>query len=142
MDALPDSVGRHAFTGFDMTDDKVGDGVYRHIALELKHVFEGMVAEADEVNQECFLAMDLEHALENLMVNPCKSNLDHLLKVSPALIETVGLMSKVLGNPMGCLSTPPVISEGKWIEANARLIREMGPEAYLRQLLNMLKEPV
>ena len=49
---------------------------------------------------------------------------------------------KVLGNPMYCLSTPPVISEGQWIEANARLIREMGPEAYLRQLLDTIKEPV
>jgi hypothetical protein len=49
---------------------------------------------------------------------------------------------KVLGKPMYCLSTPPVISEGQWIEANARLIREMGPEAYLRQLLDIIKEPV
>ena len=49
---------------------------------------------------------------------------------------------KVLANPMYCLSTPPVISEGQWIEANARLIRELGPEAYLRQLLDTMKEPV
>jgi hypothetical protein len=48
---------------------------------------------------------------------------------------------KVLANPMYCLSTPPVISEGQWIEANARLIRELGPEAYLRQLLDTMKEP-
>ena len=34
---------------------------------------------------------------------------------------------KVLINPMYCLSTPPVISEGQWIEANAKLIREFGP---------------
>jgi hypothetical protein len=51
-------------------------------------------------------------------------------------------VSKVLTNPMYCLSTPPIISEGQWIEANARLIREMGPEAYLRQLLDTIKEPV
>jgi hypothetical protein len=49
---------------------------------------------------------------------------------------------KVLANPMYCLSTPPVISEGQWIEANAKLIRELGPEAYLRQLLDVIKEPV
>ena len=49
---------------------------------------------------------------------------------------------KVLTNPMYCLSTPPVISEGQWIEANARLIRELGPEAYLRQLLDTMKQPV
>ena len=48
---------------------------------------------------------------------------------------------KVLINPMYCLSTPPVIGEGQWIEANARLIRELGPETYLRQLLDTIKEP-
>jgi hypothetical protein len=36
---------------------------------------------------------------------------------------------KVLANPMYCLSNPPVISEGQWIEANAKLIRDLGPEA-------------
>jgi hypothetical protein len=48
---------------------------------------------------------------------------------------------KVLANPMYCLSNPPVISEGQWIEANAKLIRDLGPEAYLRQLLDSIKEP-
>jgi hypothetical protein len=48
---------------------------------------------------------------------------------------------KVLINPMYCLSTPPVISEGQWIEANAGLIRELGPETYLRQLLDTIKVP-
>ncbi|AXC09707.1 hypothetical protein ACPOL_0324 [Acidisarcina polymorpha] len=48
----------------------------------------------------------------------------------------------ILLNPKYCLSTPPVISEGQWIEANARLIRELGPEIYLRQLLDTMKEPV
>lgn len=47
---------------------------------------------------------------------------------------------KVLVNPANCLSKPPVISEGQWIEANARLIRELGPETYLRQLLDTVKE--
>ena len=51
-------------------------------------------------------------------------------------------LRKVLINPMYCLSTPPVVSEGQWIEANARLIRELGPETYLRQLLDTIKEPV
>jgi hypothetical protein len=46
---------------------------------------------------------------------------------------------KVLANPMYCLSTPPVISEGQWIEANAKLIRELGPEVYLRHLLDAIK---
>lgn len=48
---------------------------------------------------------------------------------------------RVLLNPRYCLSTPPVISEGQWIEANAKLIRELGPEVYLRQLLDIIKEP-
>jgi hypothetical protein len=48
---------------------------------------------------------------------------------------------KVLANPMYCLSNPPVISEGQWIEANAKLIRDLGPEVYLRQLLDSIKEP-
>ena len=30
----------------------------------------------------------------------------------------------------------------QWIEANAKLIREIDPEAYLRQLLGAIKEPV
>jgi hypothetical protein len=42
---------------------------------------------------------------------------------------------------MYCLSNPPVISEGQWIEANAKLIRDLGPEVYLRQLLDSIKEP-
>jgi hypothetical protein len=48
---------------------------------------------------------------------------------------------KFLINPMYCLSTPPVIGERQWIEANARLIRELGPETYLRQLLDTIKNP-
>jgi hypothetical protein len=46
---------------------------------------------------------------------------------------------KALTNPMYSLSTPPVISEGQWVEAIARLSRELGPEAYLRQLLDTMK---
>jgi hypothetical protein len=46
---------------------------------------------------------------------------------------------KVLINPMYCLSTPPVISEGQSIEANAQLIRELGPEECLRERLDTKK---
>ena len=48
---------------------------------------------------------------------------------------------KVLMNPMYCLSAQPVISEGQWIEAHAKLIRQLGPEGYLRQLLDTMKQP-
>jgi hypothetical protein len=46
---------------------------------------------------------------------------------------------KVRTNPMHCLLMPPVISEGQGFEAKARLIRELGPEAHLRQLLDTIK---
>ena len=41
MDSLPRSVNRESFTGFDMSDSEVPDGTCRHVAIELKHVFEG-----------------------------------------------------------------------------------------------------
>jgi hypothetical protein len=33
----------------------------------------------------------------------------------------------------------PIISEEEWVKANARLIEELGPEPYLRNLLSILK---
>ncbi len=33
----------------------------------------------------------------------------------------------------------PLISEDDWIKANVRLIKELGPEPYLRNLLSILK---
>lgn len=33
----------------------------------------------------------------------------------------------------------PLISEDDWIRANVGLIKELGPEAYLRNLLSILK---
>jgi len=33
----------------------------------------------------------------------------------------------------------PMISEDDWIEANVNLISELGPKAYLRNLLSILK---
>jgi hypothetical protein len=48
-------------------------------------------------------------------------------------------VQKMLMNPMYCLSEPPVVSEAPWIRAGVRLIGEMGPENYLRALLDILK---
>jgi hypothetical protein len=45
----------------------------------------------------------------------------------------------IILNPAHCLVEPPTISEGQWISANARLIAELGPEKYLRALLDVLK---
>jgi hypothetical protein len=46
----------------------------------------------------------------------------------------------VLVNPYHCLFKPPTISEGQWIEANAKLITQMGSQACLRLLLDTLKK--
>jgi hypothetical protein len=37
------------------------------------------------------------------------------------------------------LAHEPMISEDDWVGANVRLISELGPEAYLRNLLSILK---
>ena len=37
------------------------------------------------------------------------------------------------------LSHEPLISEDDWVRANVGLIEELGPEAYLRNLLSILK---
>jgi hypothetical protein len=37
------------------------------------------------------------------------------------------------------MSHEPLISEDDWIKANVNLIKELGPEAYLRNLLSVLK---
>jgi hypothetical protein len=53
---------------------------------------------------------------------------------------------RVLANPYNCLSvTPdggvhqPTISEAEWIEANVRLIREIGADKWLKLLLENLR---
>ena len=48
-------------------------------------------------------------------------------------------VQKVLMNPSYCLSEPPVVSEAQWIQAGVRIIGEIGPENYLRALLDILK---
>jgi hypothetical protein len=83
------SFSQESFSGFDMTDSELAEGPYRHVAIELKHAFEGMARDADENNEECFLAADVKHALRRLMSDPIQASLDNLLEVSPALIEPV-----------------------------------------------------
>ena len=48
-------------------------------------------------------------------------------------------LQKTLVNPYYCLSEPPVISEAQWIKASAQIIAEVGPENFLRALLDVLK---
>lgn len=53
----------------------------------------------------------------------------------------------IVGNPVYAINIAPVlaqahpalISEEKWIAANAKRIEDLGPEAYLRNLLSILK---
>jgi hypothetical protein len=42
-------------------------------------------------------------------------------------------------NPNYCLTGPPIVTEEKWIEANARLVQKMGAESYLATLLSVLR---
>ena len=45
-------------------------------------------------------------------------------------------------DPTLALDHEPVISEDLWVKANVQLIREWGPERYLRVLLDALRNPV
>lgn len=53
----------------------------------------------------------------------------------------------VIGNPVYAINIAPVlaephpllISEEQWVATNAKLIADLGPEAYLRNLLSILK---
>lgn len=53
----------------------------------------------------------------------------------------------MLGNPFyaieidPALAEPhePLVSEDQWIEANVKMIGDLGPEPYLRNLLSVLK---
>jgi len=54
----------------------------------------------------------------------------------------------IVGNPVYAINIapvlvqphPPLISEEEWIATNAKMIENLGPEAYLRNLLSILKD--
>ena len=60
---------------------------------------------------------------------------------------TPGDVAAMIGNPFYAVNIDPdlavahdlIISEEEWVAANARLIDELGPEPYLRNLLAVLK---
>ena len=56
-------------------------------------------------------------------VNGIVANPFYAVNIAPALAEP----------------HPPLIGEEEWIAANAKLIEDLGPEAYLRNLLSILK---
>jgi len=87
---------RESFYGFNMNDDDVGPGEHRGLAIELKHLFESVAADADEQHDEVFFTRDLDHALRRFLVDPTKPSLEHLLEVSPALIRTVEELQSLL----------------------------------------------
>ena len=56
-------------------------------------------------------------------------------------------VTAIVGNPFSAINIapvlaqphPPLISEQEWITANIKLIEDLGPEAYLHNLLSILK---
>ena len=56
-------------------------------------------------------------------------------------------MTAVIGNPIYAINIAPVlaephpllISEHQWVASNVKLIEDLGPEAYRRNLLSILK---
>jgi hypothetical protein len=47
-------------------------------------------------------------------------------------------VARTLINPSYCLTDPPIVTEKKWIEANAKLVQKMGVEPYPATLLSVL----
>jgi hypothetical protein len=48
-------------------------------------------------------------------------------------------VSRILINPRYVLTNPQVVTDEQWIQANAKLMRDMGPETYLATLLSILR---
>jgi hypothetical protein len=49
---IPGTFPKECLYGFDTSDDAVGPGECRALAIELKHLYEGIAADADEQNAE------------------------------------------------------------------------------------------
>jgi hypothetical protein len=60
---------------------------------------------------------------------------------------TPAQVTGIIGNPFYAINIapvlaephPPLISEDQWVANNVKLIEDVGPEAYLRNLLSILK---
>ena len=48
-------------------------------------------------------------------------------------------VARTLINPNYCLIDSPIVTEEKWIKANARLVQKMGAEFYPATLLSVLR---
>ena len=42
-------------------------------------------------------------------------------------------------HPVFCEPHKPILTEDQWVQAGVRLIKDLGPEGYLRRLLDVLK---
>lgn len=93
---IPLKFTRESFYGFDMTDEEVGPGEYRSLAVEVKHLFESIAIEADEKNEEIFLTKELDHALRRFLIDPSKASLEYLLEVSPDLDQHTKELSELI----------------------------------------------
>lgn len=65
------------------------------------------------------------------------------MEISPSRLRQTSMIT----NPFYAINIEPalaadhelMISEDQWVRANIQLINELGPEAYLRNLLSILK---
>jgi hypothetical protein len=96
MNKLPPGFTRECFYGFDMSDDEVGPGEHRDLAVEIKHLFEAVASDADEKNEEIYLSQELDHALRRFIIDPTSSSLEYLLDVSPTLAKPVADLTQLL----------------------------------------------
>ncbi|HEY5329513.1 MAG TPA: hypothetical protein VIJ79_06495 [Acidobacteriaceae bacterium] len=106
---LPEGFGPESFAGFDMTDNEVGEGEMRSIAIELKHNFEAIYLDAEEENEEIFLPTDLVRCLRDFFNSPHNFNLARILVVSPSLYEPVLEIARLVA-PSQLENIPTVIS--------------------------------
>jgi hypothetical protein len=87
---------QESFWGFDFSDEDVGPGEWRRVAIEIKRIFEEIAEDALARSEEVFLDRELDHALRRFLVDPSNPSLQHLLEVSPILVSTVAELKSLL----------------------------------------------
>jgi hypothetical protein len=106
---VPDGFSTESFSGFYLSDHEIPDGPYRPVAIEIKHLFESLLKEADDVNEEIFLDANLKSALEAFVRRPDNVSLCFLLAAGPSLYESI-LEIVLLVAPSLLNEVPVVIS--------------------------------
>ena len=87
-DDIPDP-SPEAFYGFEMTDEQVGEGAYRPVALELKHLFEHLFREAEKANEELSLSVHFQQVLTDFLWRPGQQTLARVLAASPSMHASI-----------------------------------------------------